>query len=256
MKNTLKAVVVVLILYLLYRCGIQRGKSAERGMAGFQMKPNALSYLARAPRSTKQYLGYGLFSGKAKYLINGMPAQIDAFMTKKPIEQSLDEYTKNWLSRGYQVEVYSTENILFATAFTEAQKLFECAVLISNPVSRETIIIPAKLDFKAVAQSTHYMVPIHPSSKPLLHMESYDLTGYSENTILMSDENVSSLTSYYHKMMIQQGWSIGNENEKRFTPPNSKFVLFQKGIDELWLNIDRMENPNKTFLYLLYNDRY
>jgi hypothetical protein len=253
MNSWFKTVLIIVLVIVLARLGIRRGKTDTRGLAGFRKQTERTGSRATSGFSPDRFLGHGLCSGAPKYLINGIPAQIDPFFGNTGSVRSLDTYANEWSSKGYEVNRYATDAIQFATAVDKARKLFECVILIPDPGSNKTLVIPAKMDLSAAAGPPRYQVPLCPLSQPIFHLESSDLAGSSENLFLLCDASVASVTGYYREELARTGWHADPQIDKRFQGANSRFALFLKGADEFWMNVNRIEASGKTLVYLLYN---
>jgi hypothetical protein len=256
MSKSLTLLILAVLAAFLYRWGVHRGEKNGMGLAGLK-RPKALSDLVQTrPSDAGPLIGYGLSSGKATYSINGIPAEIDPFVSRKPVEQSAREYQDQWKAKGSKVNRFETDAIKVITALNEAERSFECAILIPNGDTDETLVIPAKMDLSVAPVEPRYRVSGYPAATRVLHLASQDFTGYSENLIQVSDDDPTSVADYYRDEMTRAGWQLDDSVDRKFAAPNSKFMFFLKGTDEMWINANRLDRENKTLVYMLYNDRY
>jgi hypothetical protein len=255
MRYWFKAVLFMVLILALAKLGIRRGKTDAMGLAGFRKQSGLTGSQPTYDISPGLYFGYGLSSGKPNYLINGIPAQINPFFDDRGSVRSIETYANEWSSRGYEVNRYATDAIQFATAVNKGLKLFECVILVPDPGSKKTLVIPAKMNLNMAAGSPHYQVPLCPMSQPIFHLESSDLAGFSENVFLLSDASVASVSGYYREELARTGWQADPQIDKRFQDSNSRFAVFFKGADEFWMNVSKLKDSGKTLVYLLYNDK-
>jgi hypothetical protein len=234
---------------------------------GFKKEDSSEIYSAKNFKSSsvidiKEYgsLFYGdrnlkrLFKN-SNLLINGIPAKFDVYTSKRSISKVISKYEKDWRIKGLEVVRKNIGNMHIVSGFDANQNLFECVMITKDQETKKNLVIPAELDLSRRPVETKYKTPLYPSSQPLLHIESMDMGVYSENIMFLSEANVSSIMNYYRNKFIQQGWQEVQQNKNQFISPNSGYLLLLKDQDELWVNANWVEDENKTFIYLLYNDK-
>jgi hypothetical protein len=257
MNNTFKTILFIFAIFFVFMWGYKKGTNKESGFKWF--RPNKVNNSPVQPFKTNKLLRQqptiSPFIGKSSFLLNGVPTQFDVYTSKRSMDQEIAEYERKWRTKGLKVVKRNFENMNIVSGLDKHFRLFECAIMVPDPGSGKTLVIPAKLDLSKPPAQSCYKTPLYPLSQPLFHIESTDMGGYSENIILLSDASVSSIINFYEHRCLDGGWYLADPGKNTFHAPNSRQLLFLKKTDELWVNANRLEEENKTLVYLLYNDK-
>lgn len=253
MNSILKTIIICCVILALFRLGYKKGSHAIN-KSNVNLKKNVGEIIS--PKLYRLQPKVGKLTGKSKFLLNGVPAEVDMVTSDEPIAKIINDYNNKWSFRGYKVSVNSVGNMNFASAIDGNMQIFECAIMIPDTKSKKTTIIPVRLDLSVPVVQSTYKTTLYPLCTPVFHIESNDMGGYSENIIFTSDANIQSIINFYKGEFSQKGWLVEKPEKDSFTGPNSSNVLFLKGSDELWLYASKMERNNKSIVFLLFNDQY
>jgi len=250
MNGMIKPCLSLLAIGLLFKLGYQKGFQQNSGAVLPKTKPNG---------SLGRYAPVNFVhpsAGRASFFVNGISVEVNTYATSVSIEQETSQFESKWAAKGYKTTQQVLGEMKILNAVDERTNRFNLALMISEPTTQQTFVIPATLDLSKPPAPAKYKTPIYPSAQTVFHIESNDMAGYSENVILFSEASVPNIVSYYKNTLAQQGWQIIDPPEKAVSAPNSEVMFFAKGADERWLNVSPMDDENKTFVFLLYTDRY
>lgn len=258
MNNILKMFLSLAAVLIIFRVGYQKSVDKNSGIHPKKVL-NALAKTKKTAPGRKPLTPLPMMNilpGEARFTINGIPAEIDAYLSKASLEQEKSRFTTRWSAKGYKTysKTFGKANIL--SAYDENKKLFNSVILIPGMGEQQTYVIPSTLDLSKPPESREFNSPIYPDSKTIFHIESNDLAGYSENVILLSNASVPSIMNYYKNQLIPQGWEIAPEPKTIHNPEYLDKTVFVKGSDERWVYSGKVDNSDQTVVFLLYNDKY
>jgi hypothetical protein len=250
MNGMIKPCLSLLAIGLLFKLGYQKGFQQDAGAVLPKTKSNG-SLGRYAPANFVHPS-----AGRASFFVNGIPAEVNLYVTPTAIEREAGQFESKWAAKGYKTTQQVLGDMKILSAVDERTNCFNLALMIPEPATQQTCVIPATLDLSKPPAPSRYRTPIYPNAQTVFHIESNDLAGYAENLILLSEASAPQIVSYYQNTLAQQGWQFTASPEKALSAPNSEVMLFTKGADERWLNVTPMNGENKTFIFLLYTDRY
>jgi hypothetical protein len=249
MNNLSKLGLAALIVALLFKLGYQKGvdKEIKSLLPKTGQKMNLYRYASR--------YGFGLKSSKPHFRLNGVPAEVDMYIAKNSVEKEMARFEQKWRAQGFEPTVQAIGNMRVVSAFDEANRLFECTLLLPAPGSNRTMVVPAKLDLGKPPYQGRFKTPVYPNAETVLHLESNDLTGFSENIVQISDASVPAIMGFYKDRLLQQGWQRLDPPQKSFSSQYADQMFFARGTDEQQVFARRMAGENKTFVFVLMHDR-
>jgi len=257
-SNILKMFLSLVAILVIFRVGYQ--KSVDKNIS---IQPerviNAFAKAKRSAPARKPVASLPMMNmlpGEARFTINGIPAEIDAYLSKASPEQEQSRFTTKWSAKGYKTYSKTFGKASILSAYDGNQKHFNSVILIPGMDEQQTYVIPSTLDLSKPPASRDFNSPIYPDSKTIFHIESNDLAGYSENIILLSDASVPSIMNYYKNQLIPQGWEIAREPQTIHNPEYLDKTVFVKGSDERWVYSSKVDGSDQTVVFLLYNDKY
>lgn len=249
MNGFLKMAVSLFALLALFKIGYDRAANAdeERG-ASMSMPQRAPHAYARAlPRSTQ--------TGKSRFLLNGIPAEIDMYATKAPAPEQAAKFASEWSAQGYKTSMQAMGQMQILSAVNEHTKQFQCAIMIPDPANQQTFVIPAQLNLQHPPEPGNLKTATLPGAQTLFHIEAHDLGGYSENLIQVSKSSVPVAMNFYKTQLQQQGWQSGETPKTMYDPNFADQQLFLKGASERWIYASRMEGQNQVMVFSLLNEK-
>jgi hypothetical protein len=242
-------VMTFLVIALFFTWGIKRGAKRQN-----KAKPMTSVVWPGPEKNTS--LPMPRLRESSGFLINGVPAQIDMITSKRTVAGEMAEYERKWGARGLRVIRSAFGPMHFISALDDAAKIFACAIMMKDPKSGATLVFPAELDMSRSPAPSKYKTPLYPACQPIFHIESNDLSGYSETITFLSDASIPSVMNFYHRSLAQAGWQEVSRESNLFSSAHAGNLLFLKGADELWIAARTLEDENKTLVYALFNDKF
>lgn len=238
-----------LAIVLLFKLGFDKASSQNTRVAPPSKKSRSNSY------QISNFSPSRLLPRQSRFSINGMPAEVDLYASRKPFEQQITQLENDWRAKGYKTSAQTVGNMKILSAFDERASQFECAIMIPDPASRQTYVIPARLDLRRPPQQNNFKTPIYPNAQTLFHIESHDLAGASENIIQVSDAGVAAVMSYYKSQFLWQGWQLLQTPKSLYHPQYADQALLVKGLNERWIYAGKMDGQNRTLIFSLLNEK-
>ena len=249
MNQTFKFCVSLLVIGVLFKLGYDRaaheGRQDSISPPKFQASPSQLSYAS--PTS--------LLPRKSSFLINGVPAKVDPYISEGSLAEQTAKFESNLKSRGYKTSAQSLGKMKILSAMNENTRQFECAIMIPDRNSKRTFVIPAQLDLRHSPQPGGFNMPVYPNAQTYLHLESQDLGGQSENIIQLSEAGVPAVMSYYKSQLLQEGWQAVETPKLMYDPQYADQLVFVNGAKERWIYASKMEGRNQTMIFAVHNEK-
>lgn len=249
MKTFLKTIISLFVLLALFKIGYDRAASAddEDGARTSLTRRSSHAYAQALPRS--------MHTGKSRFLLNGIPAEIDMYATKSSAMDQAAKFASEWRAQGYKTATQALGQMQILSAVNEHTKQFQCAIMIPDPANKQTFVIPAQLDLQHPPAPGNLKTATLPEAQTLFHIESHDLSGYSENLIQASGSSVPGAMNFYKTQLQQQGWQLGETPQTMYDPNYADQQLFLKGASERWIYASKMEGHNKVMVFSLLNEK-
>lgn len=249
MRTLFKIAFSFLVMILIFKLGYEDA-SDEQGESlmsfpEFQDSPGRPAF-----SSAKS-----LLPGQSRYTINGVPAEVDLYTAAEPLAAQAAKFENDWKNRGYRISEQSLGNMKILSAINENTKQFECAMMIPGPNSKQTFVIPARMDLRHSQRPAGSKIPAYPNAQRLLHLESNDLTGNSENLIQLSEASVPAVMSYYKTQLLKEGWQAVESPKLMYDPQFADQVIFERGLEERWVYASKMDGHDQTMIFTLHNQR-
>ena len=249
MNSFVKINLALLAVAVLFRLGYHRAANQTLGSANAKAR-----YLAVPPQLATISPASSI-SRNSRLLINSVPAEVDLYTSEEPLEAQTAKFENDWKSRGYKTSAQSIGNLKILSAINENTRQFECAMMVPDPSSRRTFVIPAQLDLRRSPQQGSFKMPAYPNAQTFLHLESQDLTGDSENLIQLSDAGVPAVMTYYKSQLLQDGWRMAETPKLMYDPQYADQAVFERGQAERWVYASKMEGRAQTMIFTVHNER-
>jgi hypothetical protein len=98
-------------------------------------------------------------------------------------------------------------------------------------------------------------MPAYPNAQTLLHLESHDFTGHSDNLVQLSEAGVTAVMSYYKSQLLQEGWQAAATPKLMYDPQFADQVIFERGQEERWVYATKMDGRNQTMIFTVHNKK-
>ncbi len=245
--NVIRLSFTLLLIALLARWGYQQGTAGQPDA----LLPQASSRQFSVNNPLQKFAGQPV--NTSRFTINGLPAEVEAFHSDQSPDELMKDYRDEWRQRGLAGHEQTLAGMQIASVLNEAENQLETVILM--PAGGKTMVVPANLDLGAEVRQSNPKTPVFPGATQIYHIESDDAAGYSENLILSSRSNASTVLNFYRSRFVAEGWKMQDPGGGLPVSEFSQSQFFRRGADERWVIAEQPPGNAETMVFLLYQDK-